>query len=112
MMEILVKEYELSNGIRPFGKWYANLDIHAALKVRTAIARIECGNFSNAQSVGHGVSEFRINTGPGYRIYFGRDGDVLIILLGGGTKSRQSRDIMAARQMWQEYKHRKNQDPE
>ena len=45
MMEILVKEYELSNGIRPFGKWYANLDIHAALKVRTAIARIECGNF-------------------------------------------------------------------
>ena len=55
-----------------------------------------------------GVSECRIDTGPGYRIYFGSDGDTLIILLGGGTKDRQQRDIVAARELWQEYKRRKD----
>ena len=54
------------------------------------------------------MSECRIDTGPGYRIYFGSDGDTLIILLGGGTKDRQQRDIVAARELWQEYKRRKD----
>ena len=69
---------------------------------------MESGNTSNVKSVGGGVSECRIDTGPGYRIYFGSDGDTLIILLGGGTKDRQQRDIAAARELWQEYKRRKD----
>ena len=77
------------------------------MKVRTAIARMEAGNFSNVEPVGHGVKEYKINFGPGYRIYFGKDGDKLVILLGGGTKKRQSRDIETAKTLWKEYKSRK-----
>ena len=69
---------------------------------------MESGNTSNVESVGGGVSECRIDTGPGYRIFFGSDGDTLIILLGGGTKDRQQRDIVAARELWQQYKRRKD----
>lgn len=64
------------------------------------------GNFGNAKSVGTGVIEYRLNFGPGYRIYFGRYGFGLIILLGGGTKRDQQRDIEAAKINWQEFKRR------
>lgn len=73
----------------------------------TAVVRMEQGNFSNVKSVGSGVSEYRVDFGPGYRIYFGRDGDQIIILLGGGTKKRQERDIALAIERWQDYKRRK-----
>jgi putative addiction module killer protein len=66
--------------------------------------RVEQGNLSSVKSVGGGVLEFRIDFGPGYRIYFGRDGEQLVILLAGGTKKRQPRDIDAAIRFWQEYK--------
>ncbi|MDE0632511.1 MAG: hypothetical protein OXH73_13505 [Caldilineaceae bacterium] len=82
----------------------------AAARVRTSLARMEAGNLSNVRGVGSGVSECRINVGPGYRVYFGRDGDTLIILLGGGTKARQQRDIEGARELWQEYRRRKQQE--
>ena len=65
------------------------------------------GNLSNAKGVGGGVLEYRIDFGPGYRIYFGQDGDALIILLGGGTKVRQQRDIEGAVALWREYRRRK-----
>ena len=78
--------------------------------MRTSLARMEAGNLSNIRGVGSGVLEQRINVGPGYRVYFGRDGDTLIVLLGGGTKARQQRDIEDARQLWQEYKRRKRQE--
>ena len=65
------------------------------------------GNFSNVESVGNGVSERRIDFGPGYRIYFAKDGDNLIILLGGGTKKRQQNDINEAKKYWRDYKDRK-----
>lgn len=67
------------------------------------------GNLSNSKSIGRGVSEYRLDFGPGYRIYFGRDGDALIILLGGGTKARQHRDIENAKILWQEYRRSKRQ---
>ena len=76
-------------GHSSFGRWLAGLDNSAATRVAIALGRMEEGNLSNVRSVGQGVLEFRINFGPGYRIYFGRDGAALIILLGGGTKSRQ-----------------------
>ena len=76
----------------------------------TALARMEQGKHSNAKGVGAGVSEYRLNFGPGYRVYFGMDGDTLIILLGGGTKKRQSNDVEAAQDLWREYKQRKRQE--
>ena len=71
---------------------------------------MEHGNFSNVKGVGAGVLECRIDFGPGYRVYFGKEGDVMIILLGGGTKKRQQRDIAAARRLWQEYRRRKRRE--
>src|ERR1700687_1163880 len=73
----------------------------------TALTRISRGNFSNVESVGSGVFEYKLDFGPGYRIYFGKDGETLVILLGGGTKKRQRRDINAAHANWQDYKRRK-----
>ncbi len=73
----------------------------------TALARIQQGNLSNAKSVGAGVHEYRIDFGPGYRIYFGKDGERLVILVGGGTKKRQQEDIQTALTRWQDYKQRK-----
>jgi putative addiction module killer protein len=68
---------------------------------------MEQGNFSNAKGVGNGVFEYRIDFGPGYRVYFGKDGETVVILLGGGTKKRQQRDIETAQALWQGYKRRK-----
>jgi putative addiction module killer protein len=79
----------------------------ARAKVTRALARLEQGNFSNVKSVGKGVLELKINFGPGYRVYFGRDGETLIVLLTGGTKKRQQRDIEPAHAYWQDYKARK-----
>ena len=68
---------------------------------------MEQGNFSNVKSVGEGVLEYRIDFGPGYRIYFGQDGQTLLILLAGGTKKRQQRDIDEAHAYWRDYKQSK-----
>jgi putative addiction module killer protein len=65
------------------------------------------GNFSNVKGVGEGVLEYKIDFGPGYRIYFGRDGDKIVILLMGGTKKRQQRDVDAAQDYWRDYKQGK-----
>ncbi len=108
MLEI--REYIDHRGRSPFGLWFEGLDTTAANKVRTALARMEAGNLSNVRGIGSGALEYRINFGPGYRVYFGRDGDTIIVLLGGGTKSRQQDDIEAARDLWQEYKHRRQQE--
>jgi putative addiction module killer protein len=67
------------------------------------------GNFSNVKGIGSGVFEYRIDFGPGYRIYIGKDGECLVILLGGGTKKRQNTDISVASARWQDYKKRKKE---
>ena len=105
-----VGEFVDAQGNSPFGRWFSRLDRHAAARVATALYRMEMGNLSNAKSVGGGVVEYRIDFGPGYRIYFGREGDALIILLGGGTKARQQRDIEAAVALWREYRRNKRQE--
>ena len=107
---IEIREYIDDRGRSPFGRWFNGLDAGAAAKVRTSLARMEAGNLSNVRGVGRGVLERRVNVGPGYRVYFGRDGDTLIVLLGGGTKARQQRDIERARELWQEYRRRKQQE--
>ena len=104
---IEVVEYEDEQGKHPFSTWFEKLNTPAALRVRTAIARMENGNFSNVAPVGQGVSEYKVNFGPGYRIYFGQDGKTLVVLLGGGTKKRQSQDVQYAQTHWSNYKARK-----
>jgi putative addiction module killer protein len=78
-----------------------------AAKVAVASIRMAHGNFSNVEGVGPGVFEYKVNFGPGYRIYFGKDGVRLILLLAGGSKKRQQRDIQIAIAHWQDYKQRK-----
>jgi len=91
----------------PFEAWFSTIGAAAAFKVATALDRISQGNMSNVKGVGGGVLEYRIDYGPGYRIYFGRDGGELVILLAGGTKKRQQLDIETALERWRHYKQRK-----
>jgi len=107
---IEVREFLDGKGNSPFAKWFSRLNATAAAKVVTAIYRIENGNFSNVKGVGAGVYEYRIVFGPGYRLYFGKDGELLVILLGGGTKKRQDADIKAAKVHWLDYKRRKRRE--
>jgi len=100
-------QYESEPGRSPFAQWFDDLHAPAAAKVTKAVVRLEQGNFSNVKPVGSGVSEYTVDFGPGYRVYFGRDGDQIIILLGGGTKKRQQRDINLAIERWLDYKRRK-----
>ena len=104
---IEVREYLTEAGRSPFAKWFNSLNAVAAAKVTTALVRMEHGNLSNAKGIGGGLQEYRIDYGPGYRIYFGRDGETLIVLLAGGTKRRQQRDIDTARAHWRDYKQRR-----
>ena len=101
-----IRYYLATDGRQPFAEWFADLEPITRAKVTRAVARMEQGNLSNAKPVGEGVLEYRIDSGPGYRVYFGRVGEALIILLTGGTKRRQQRDIDAALAYWRDYKER------
>jgi putative addiction module killer protein len=100
-------EYLETNGRSPFARWFDGLDPTAAAKVTIALTRLGQGNLSNAKGIGGGVLEYKIDFGPGYRLYFGLDGQTLVILLGGGTKRRQREDIATAQARWADYKRRK-----
>ncbi len=104
---IEVREYLDTEGNSPYAKWFDRLNAAAAVKVVTAVHRLKQNNFSNVKGVGAGVYEYRIDFGPGYRVYFGKDGNRLVILLAGGAKRRQNADISAAKGHWHDYKRRK-----
>ena len=106
MLELV--NYRTLEGQEPFQRWFGDLDVHAAAKVTTALKRMAAGNLSDVKPVGSGVLERRIDWGPGYRVYFGRDGGRLVILLAGGTKQRQQQDIAAAQARWADFKRRRN----
>lgn len=102
-----LQEYLDADARSPFARWFDRLPAPAAVRVRTALARLEGGNTSALKSVGGGVHEVRIDFGPGYRVYVGLDGPVLVILLGGSAKSRQDRAIAEAQARWDDYRRRK-----
>lgn len=104
---MIVQEYIRVDGGNPFRDWFEGLDPQAAAKVTTGLLRLELGNVSNVKWIGGGLGEYRIDWGPGYRLYLMRDGDELIILFAGGTKRRQKADIKGARLLQDEYKARK-----
>lgn len=102
-----LRYYVAENGRSPFETWFSRLNAPASAKISVALIRLAQGNLSNVKGVGEGVFEQRIDWGPGYRIYFGRDGSTLIVLLCGGTKQRQQRDIEKAKECWTDYKRRR-----
>ena len=101
-----VREFIREDGSIPFKKWFDSLNYQAAAKVSVALARIELGNTSNIKWFS-GLGEYIIDWGPGYRIHLLQDGDDLIVLLGGGTKKRQQKDIDKANELLREYKSRR-----
>ncbi len=101
-------EYIKEDGSNPYKRWFDSLNAIAAAKVTVAMARLELGNTSSIKWF-EGIGEYRIDWGPGYRIYLVQDGKNLIVLLGGGTKKRQQNDIKKAIELSKEYKSRKKQ---
>ncbi len=96
--------YVADNGKQPFLEWFNSLkDLKTQAKINKRLRSISLGNLGDYKSVGEGVFEFRIHYGSGYRIYFGQDGDTLIILLCAGDKSSQKKDIETAKKYWSNY---------
>jgi putative addiction module killer protein len=101
-----VVELLLEDGSSPYADWFATLDPVAAAKITVAKVRIVQGNLSNVDWF-RGIGEYKIDWGPGYRVYLARDGKTIIVLLGGGTKKRQQKDIDRAVKRLESYKRRK-----
>lgn len=102
-----IREYQTAGGRKPFAKWLKRLrDRQAVRAIAARLTRLEAGNRGDWKPVGAGVFELRIDTGPGYRVYCGQDGETLVLLLCGGDKSTQSTDIRHAHDYWQDYKAR------
>ncbi|PNW43833.1 UNVERIFIED_CONTAM: addiction module killer protein [Euhalothece sp. KZN 001] len=102
--------YVKADGSVPFNEWlYSLKDRKLRAIIRARINRIRLGNLGDCKSVGNGVRELRISFGAGYRIYFGQEGSKIIILLSGGDKKSQDRDIKLAKQYWEDYKRRDNE---
>lgn len=104
---IEVFRYQTGNGREPLTEWLQSLrDKQAQAKVRIRLKRLEAGIFGDSESVGDGVIELREHLGAGYRVYFGRHGQMIVILLCGGTKKTQAADIKIAREYWADWKRR------
>ncbi|WP_414515799.1 type II toxin-antitoxin system RelE/ParE family toxin [Nostoc sp. PCC 9305] len=104
-----IRNYLTHNGINPFFEWFDSLrDRKAKAKTRARFDRVEAGNFVDCKSVGDGVFELRIDYSYGYRVYFGQEGSAIIILLCGGDKSTQEKDIDKAKEYWEDYRSRDN----
>jgi putative addiction module killer protein len=102
-MTLLIREYLTADGRNPFREWLNRLDRPAKARILARVLRFEAGNLGDHKSAGGGVCEARVFFGTGYRIYFGRDGDSIVLLLTGGDKATQSRDILRAQEYWRDY---------
>lgn len=105
MKTIKLEYYVTTTGKSPFVKWMKSLAVSSRVIVLKRLARIEAGNFGDGKSIKgvRGVYELRIHEGPGYRVYYVRKGDTLVILLCGGKKGSQALDISKAKTYWKDY---------
>ena len=108
-MPFQVQELLEENGSSPYADWFQSLDPIAAAKISVAKIRMEQGNLSKVKWL-RGIGEYRIDWGPGYRIYLAKDGEKVIVLLGGGSKKGQQKDIERSIQLWEDYKKRKRRE--
>ncbi len=105
MIELL--RYQRGDGREPFTEWLAAVrDKIAAARIRVRLRQVEAGNFGDSEAVGEGVIELRIHVGAGYRVYCGRHGNTVVMLLCGGDKRTQARDIRRAKELWLDWKQR------
>src|SRR6266550_3366500 len=107
-MKFSIREFLTKEGRSPFRDWLENLDGGVRVRIQARIFRFELGNLGDHKSVGGGVWEARLDFGPGYRIYFGKDGAAVILLLAGGDKASQSKDIGAAKYYWKDFREAKH----
>jgi putative addiction module killer protein len=105
--QIQLLEYITEDGENPFHKWINSLkDPSARARIRVRLNRVRLGNFGDCRPVRKGVNELRVDYGPGYRIYYGKTETSIVILLCGGSKKTQSRDIRSAQAYWADFKRR------
>src|SRR5271154_5317310 len=107
MIEVAIRSFVAADGRVPFQAWLDSLHRQTQARIAVALTRLSRGNRSHVKGLGGGIAELKLDFGPGYRIYFGQDGETLVILLAGGTKRRQGEDIAAAKARWAEFKERK-----
>jgi putative addiction module killer protein len=107
-MKLTIREYLTPQGRSPFRDWLKSLDSAVQARIQARVLRFEGGNLGDHKAVGGGVWEARLDFGPGYRLYFGKDGDAVILILAGGDKSSQTRDIAAARRYWADFREAKH----
>ena len=104
---VKIEHYQREDGGIPYQAWFIKLrDVVAKVAISKRIDRLALGNFGNCRDVGNGVSELKIDVGPGYRVYVAHRGERLVILLCGGNKSTQPKDIELARKYWTDWKRR------
>lgn len=104
---IELRRYQLQDQSTPVTDWLGRLrDTRARAQIEVRLRRVSAGNFGNCKSVGEGVSELKVDIGTGYRVYFGRHGQTLVILLCGGDKGSQQTDIAQAKSYWTDWKRR------
>jgi putative addiction module killer protein len=105
--KIELLEYLTEEGENPFHKWLTSLkDLTARAKIRVRLNRVRLGNFGDCKPVGKGVNELRVDYGPGYRIYYGKSTTTIVILLCGGSKKTQAKDIQLAQAYWADFRRR------
>ena len=106
---LMIEHYEIElyvtkSGETPFSKWLSELkDLGARAKIRVRLDRLKLGNFGDCKVLGDGVSELKVNLGPGYRVYFGKSGRLCVLLLCAGSKKTQERDIERAKEFWHDF---------
>jgi putative addiction module killer protein len=100
----VIREYVAADGTNPFRRWLARLAIDARARIQVRILRFEAGNLGDHKAVGEGVWEARLDFGPGYRVYFSKAGRTVILLLVGGDKRSQAKDIAQAKLYWAQYR--------
>lgn len=107
MSIIEVRQYQTAAGRNPFAEWLGRLrDRQARARIVARIDRMQAGLRGDWKPVGHGVYELRVDCGPGYRVYCAQDGNTLVLLLCGGDKRTQQRDIEVAHGYWQDFQER------
>ena len=106
-MTVELRYYQSLTGAQPFVEWLGGLaDRQARVRIEARLARVSAGNFGDVEPVGEGVLELRIDWGPGYRVYFARVGNVIVLFLCGGDKRTQQKDIKRAKDYFEDYKRR------